>query len=88
MSFLAPVWLLLVPLALLPWVRRADTGPRHARVRSALLVLLAVALARPVITTDEWRVHHAVVIDTTELKIDQVLGRVMDMVAQRGLAVA
>ncbi len=65
MSFLAPIWLFLLVLAALPWVLRAESGARHARMRSLIFVLLAIALARPVIDTNERRVHHAVIVDAT-----------------------
>lgn len=66
MSLLHPLWLLLLPLALLPWFPRPVADPRHARLRSAATALLALALAQPVLFTASDVEHHAIVVDVSE----------------------
>ncbi len=66
MSLLAPLWLLLLPLAALPWLPRPVSDARNARLRSAALVLLVLALARPVLGTESRVEHHVVVVDISE----------------------
>ena len=66
MRFLDPEFLVLAFAALLPWVgplRTADT--RHALIRSLALLLIAVALARPVQVLAESQEHRVLVIDRT-----------------------
>jgi len=64
MTFLAPgalALLLLVPLVWF-WPRRLE-DMRHGALRAAVFILLILALAHPVSTTDSGSEHHALVID-------------------------
>ena len=66
MSLLSPIWLVLLPVALLPWFPRPVADARHARLRSAVLALVVLALARPVLFTESDVQHHAIVVDVSE----------------------
>jgi len=64
LRFLAPGFALLLLLALLPWVGPfATRDRRHAALRSALFVLLALALARPARVIPAALTHEVLVLD-------------------------
>ncbi len=66
MRFLDPEFLVLAFAALLPWVGPLRTADRrHALIRSLALILVAVALARPVQVLAEVQEHRVLVIDRT-----------------------
>jgi Ca-activated chloride channel family protein len=67
MSFLQPAFLVLLAAALLPWlVRGARAEPGHTALRSALLALLALALARPAWIDGGGGAHHVFVLDASD----------------------
>ena len=63
-TLFSPAWLALLVIVPLLWVfpRRADDR-KHAAIRSAVVALLALALARPVSTADQSPDHHVVLLD-------------------------
>ncbi|NRA96611.1 MAG: VWA domain-containing protein, partial [Planctomycetes bacterium] len=65
-GFLAPAWLLLLLVIPVTWfVPRRVRDYRHAAIRGLALAMIALALARPVSTSDEGAEHHVVVLDLT-----------------------
>ena len=65
-GFLAPGWLFLLLVIPLVWfVPRPARDRRHAAIRSTALALLALALARPVGTSDEGVEHHVIILDAS-----------------------
>jgi Ca-activated chloride channel family protein len=64
LRFLAPGFLLLLALALVPWIGPfAARDRRHAALRSIVLVLIALALARPVRVVRGDAQHEVVILD-------------------------
>jgi uncharacterized membrane protein len=63
-TFLAPLWLLLLVLSTLPFLLPVRDR-RHAALRSAAIALVALALARPVLHGRGGAEHHALVVDTS-----------------------
>ncbi len=65
-TVLAPGFLWLLPLALLPWLGPlAARDRRHAALRSVALVCVVLALARPVRVATEERTHEVWILDRT-----------------------
>ena len=64
MTFQYPIFLWLLPLALLVWFApRRGVGLRHGLLRTAVFAALLLGLARPVIISQSWLDHHVVVVD-------------------------
>ncbi len=67
MEFLGPGFLLAAPLALLLWLGPlAARDARHGALRTAAVLLVVLALARPVTRTEDPSAHQVVVLDRTE----------------------
>ena len=65
-GFLAPAWLLLLLVIPLTWFfPRRVRDYKHATIRALALGFIALALARPVSTSEEGGEHHVVVLDLT-----------------------
>lgn len=64
LTFLAPAWLWLLPVAALVWFvpRRADDS-RHAWLRTITLALVVLALAQPTWLRESAAPHHVLVLD-------------------------
>ena len=64
MEFLAPGFLLLLPLAAAPWLwRKARQQPQHTALRSLCLALALLALARPAAVQSDDRIHAVLLTD-------------------------
>ena len=67
LGLLQPAWLFLLLLVPLVWfVPRPTRDVRHAALRSIVLALIALGLARPVSWSDGGVEHHVVILDLTE----------------------
>ncbi len=80
MIFSAPLWWLAAALALLPWIGPFRGSNRvQNMLRTVAFVLLAAALARPQVSTDNAPPEHVVVLDTSasvqNVDVDRALQR-------------
>ena len=85
MEFLDPGFLLAAPLALLLWFGPlAARDSRHGVLRTAAVLLVVLALARPVTRTEDASAHQVVVLDRTESVTAEATAAAFD--AARSLA--
>ena len=85
MEFLDPGFLLAAPLALLLWFGPlAARDARHGALRTAAVLLVVLALARPVTRTEDPSAHQVVVLDRTESVTAEATAAAFD--AARSLA--
>ncbi|MEM6568075.1 MAG: VWA domain-containing protein [Planctomycetota bacterium] len=83
MQLLEPAFLILAVAALLPWIGPLRTSDRrHALLRSAALLLVAVALARPARVVMDSAEHRVLVLDRSASVTDAEDERARALVAQ------
>lgn len=79
LSLLAPAYLwALLAIPLVWFLPRGKPNPRHAALRSLVLLLLVIGVSRPVLRSLDERQHHVLVLDRSESVADADLPAVDD----------